>query len=481
MSKPSPVRRRRLKPALLGLGGVAVVAALITVGATGADFTDRGQFNYLVTMGASTSSPTSTPTQTPTSTPTQTPTTPPGSGNGVPTQNFSNVHSLARAGGTLYGWAGGQASGVGTYSDSLQQVRVPAGTTFTEIALGPKHNLAIDQNGDIWGWGYGQTGALGSYTDQPTPVKIVSTATKYRKVAAGGYINLGTGQNQTSTSYAIDTNGNLWSWGAWNGGAQTRFHVLGDSASVNRNAPKQITTGIDFVDVSVGWDKNMAVARDGSVYAWGSNHMAGLALSDTYSTSEVVTPTRSPYLSNIVKVAMGGRTAYALDRDGYVWSWGSKSGTQSNTTLGLNPTTAQLCKWSNQSEQSTALSAVCKPLRVGRAAGQAPFTNISAGESHFYALDANGAVWAWGGNRFGNTGIGTTSNGTSAQDTLSPTKVDFSVKIAAVAAEYFGGVAVDVNGGVWAWGRTNMNTINLLGDGRSSWSSNAQTTPKKVK
>lgn len=478
MNTPSPVRRRRprLKPVLLGFGGVALVATLITVGATGADFTDRGQFNYLVTMGASTSSPTSTPTSTPTA--------PPGSGNGVPTQNFSNVHSLARAGGTLYGWAGAQASGVGGYSDSVLPVRVPAGTTFTEIALGPKHNLAIDQNGDIWGWGYGQTGALGPYADQPTPVKVVSTATKYRKVAAGGYINLGTGQNQTGTSYAIDTNGNLWSWGAWNGGAQTKFHVLGDSAGANRSTPKQVTTGIDFVDVSVGWDKNMAVARDGSVYAWGSNHMAGLALSDTYSTSEVVTPTRSPFLAGIVKVAMGGRTAYALDRDGYVWVWGSKSGTQSNSTLGIgttNPGNDKLCKWSIASEQTTAIAAVCKPLRVGRASGQAAFTDISAGESHVYALDSNGAVWAWGGNRFGNTGVGTTSNGTTVQDTLSPTKVDFSVRIAAVAAEYFGGVAVDVNGGVWAWGRTNMNSINLLGDGRSSWPSNAQTTPKKVK
>lgn len=457
--------RRVARPLLLGAGGVAIVAALGMVAVTGADFTDRGQFNYRVTAEGS-----------------PPPTTPPATGNGVPSQNFSNRHSLARSKNVLYGWGGGVTTGTGAGSQSLLPVVMPSGTTFTEIAAGPSHNLAIDQNGDIWGWGNGLQGALGpaGNTAVSTPIKITATSTKFRKVAAGGYVNLGNGSVNTGTSFAIDTNGNLWSWGSWNGGMSTAWTVLGDGNRASRSTPRQITTGIDFVEVAAGWEKNAAVTRDGYVYTWGSNHYASLALSDTYSTSAVPTPTRSPYLKNIVKVAFGGRTAYAIDGEGFAWVWGNKSPTLGASTLG--GASATDCKWSSSSEQTTASAAVCVPARVPRGSNP-PYTDISAGESNVYVLDAAGAVWSWGGNRFGNTGDGTL--GTIAnRDTLVPTKAIFpaEIKVEAVVAAYFGGVAVDTTGGVWTWGRVGMTGTNLLGDGRNTWGDqDGQLTPKKVK
>ncbi|MFK3668800.1 RCC1 domain-containing protein [Leifsonia aquatica] len=474
--------RRFGRPLLLGAGGVAIATVVAVVVATGADYTDRGQFNYRVTAAGS-------PTPTPTPTETSSPPPAPGLGTGVPTQNFSNVQSLARSGSTLYGWAGPVTSGAGygAADNVAQPVKVPAGTTLSEIAAGPSHNLAIDQNGDIWGWGFNNDGALaGAASLQFTPVKITSGTTKFRKVAAGGYVNLNTGGN-TSTSFAIDTGGNLWSWGRWNGGASTTWTVLGDGARASRSTPRQITTGIDFVDVAAGWEKHAAVTRGGQVYTWGNGQYASLALSDTYSTANVQTPTASPFLSGIVKVAFGGRTAYALDREGYVWVWGNKSATMGASTLGIgttNPAVSLLCKTPPGGEDGTARTSVCKPLRVPRVSGQSAVIDISAGESNIYALDDKGAVWAWGGNRFGNTGndtIGTIAN----QDTLSPTRTTFQpgITIAGVVAEYFGGVAVDTNGGIWAWGRVGLNDLNLLGDGRTTaWGPlTNQPVPKKVK
>ncbi|WP_290471408.1 hypothetical protein, partial [Leifsonia sp. 71-9] len=96
---------------------MAIVAALGMVAVTGADFTDRGQFNYRVAAEGSPS-----------------PTTPPATGNGVPSQNFSNRHSLARSKNVLYGWGGGVTTGTGAGSQSLLPVVMPSGTTFTEIA-----------------------------------------------------------------------------------------------------------------------------------------------------------------------------------------------------------------------------------------------------------------------------------------------------------------------------------------------------------
>lgn len=467
-------KRRVARPLLFGAGGIALVAAIGVIVVTGADYTDHGQFNYLVTAEG-TAAPTPPPTTAP-------PTPPPSTGNGVPSQNFSNRHSLVQSKGVLYGWGGGSTAGTGTPANVPLPVVVPSGTTFSEVAAGPSHNLAIDRNGDIWGWGNGFQGALGpaGNTGVPTPIKITSGATKFRKVAAGGYINIGNGSVNTGTSFAIDTNGNLWSWGSWNGGMATTFTVLGDGSRTSRSTPTQITSGIDFIDVAAGWEKNAAVTRDGFVYTWGSSHYASLALSDTYSTSAVATPTRSPYLTNIVKVAFGGRTAYALDRNGYAWVWGNKSATMGASTLG--GASASACKWSTASDQTTALAAVCVPARVPRGSNPG-YTDISAGESNVYVLDTAGAIWSWGGNRFGNTGDGTLGS-IANRDTLVPTKAIFPVgtRIEAVVAAYYGGVAVDTSGAIWAWGRVGETGTNLLGDGRSTWgATDGQLTPKKVK
>ncbi len=83
-------------------------------------------------------------------------------------------------------------------------------------------------------------------------------------------------------------------------------------------------------------------------------------------------------------------------------------------------------------------------------------TNLAAGDGHTVALKSDGTVWAWGDNRKGQLGDGTTTN------RATPVQVHGLNGVTAVAAGYWHSVALKGDGTVWAWG---LNDAGQLGDG----------------
>lgn len=65
----------------------------------------------------------------------------------------------------------------------------------------------------------------------------------------------------------------------------------------------------------------LALARDGSVWAWGSNHFGQLGQGVAAPLIRA-DPQRVPGLTRIVDVAIAGAAMLAVDSDGRVWSWG---------------------------------------------------------------------------------------------------------------------------------------------------------------
>jgi alpha-tubulin suppressor-like RCC1 family protein len=59
---------------------------------------------------------------------------------------------------------------------------------------------------------------------------------------------------------------------------------------------------------------------DGTVWAWGRGSEGELG--DGSAVNRAL-PARVLKLSRVVKVVAGGETAYALDRHGRLWAWGS--------------------------------------------------------------------------------------------------------------------------------------------------------------
>ncbi len=114
---------------------------------------------------------------------------------------------------------------------------------------------------------------------------------------------------------ALATDGSVWAWG-FNAAGQ-----LGNGTFVAESSiPVRVAFLTDVVDVAAGTNHAVAVKSDGSVWSWG------------FRDSRQSTPDRFPVrvfgLSDIVAVAAGFDFTLALRNDGRVFGWGENSSGQ---------------------------------------------------------------------------------------------------------------------------------------------------------
>jgi hypothetical protein len=191
-------------------------------------------------------------------------------------------------------------------------------------------------------------------------------------------------------SLAIAADGSLWAWGEGGDGA------LGDGTTTSWHVPTRIGTGTDWVAVAAGQVHSLALKSDGTLWAWGDNSHGQLG--DGTTTKRLV-PTRIGTGANWVAVAAGEAHSVALKSDGTLWAWGDNVYGQ----LGDGTTTKRLV-----------------PTRIGTGAN---WVAVAAGDLHSLALKATGTLWAWGGNNKGQLGDGTTTNGLSPVEVLTAMKL----------------------------------------------------------
>ncbi|MFN8537525.1 MAG: hypothetical protein U0232_08630 [Thermomicrobiales bacterium] len=81
-----------------------------------------------------------------------------------------------------------------------------------------------------------------------------------------------------------------------------------------------------------------------------------------------------------------------------------------------------------------------------RVPGLGPVRTVAAGANHSLALGTDGSVWTWGWNQSGQLGDGTST------DRLAPARVPGLANITALAGGGGQSLALDANGAVWQWG-----------------------------
>lgn len=128
----------------------------------------------------------------------------------------------------------------------------------------------------------------------------------------------------------------------------------------------------------------------------------------------------------ITQIASTATAGLALDDQGTVWSWGPNTQGQ----LGR-----KVDAW------------LAEPGAI--TTGLPPIIQLATGSAHVLALDANGAVWAWGANAAGQLGNGSLKAGGQ------PAKVALPVSIRHIAAGDTHSLALDAEGRLWAWGANN--------------------------
>ena len=229
-------------------------------------------------------------------------------------------HNLAlRSNGTLVAW------GDNTYQQS-DVPSLPAGVTYTAAAGGYYHSLGLRSDGTVVAWG---NNGVGQCT-----VPALTQGVTYSSIAAAN-----------SHSLALRSDGRVAAWG--------------DNNYLQLNVPA-LPSGVTYTAVALGYGHSLALRSDGMIAAWGLN--------DSNQTIVPALPQGTTY----VAVSAGFDHSLGLRSDGTVAAWGRNFSGETNVP---------------------ALPPGMKYIAV------------SGGESYSLALRSDGTVVSWGYNGDGRTDV----------------------------------------------------------------------------
>ncbi|MED6264721.1 putative E3 ubiquitin-protein ligase herc4 [Characodon lateralis] len=159
----------------------------------------------------------------------------------------------------------------------------------------------------------------------------------------------------------------------------------------SRKKPEQVVA-LDaqiIVALSCGESHTLALNDKGQIFSWGLGSDGQLGLNNFEECIRVPRNIKSLSDVQIAQVACGYWHSIALARGGQIFSWGQNRYSQ----LGLGIT-----------GQSISTPQMVQSLQA------IPFSQISAGGAHSFALTFSGAVFGWGCNKFGQLGVNDTND-----------------------------------------------------------------------
>ena len=285
------------------------------------------------------------------------------------------AHSLAvKADGSAWAWGDNDRGQLGNGTSIISNVPVAVSglTQLSAVAAGGAHSLAVKKDGTVWAWGDNHLGQLGLGTlggDQLTPVQITSLAGVKAVTAGLGH------------SVALKTDGTVYTWGD-NHTGQLGRGTLGRGTSGGASATPGQVIGLSNVTAIASFGAHtLALKADGTVWAWGDNHLGQLGHGTAGGNSPL--PVQVTGLSNITKIVTGLAHSLARSTDGTVHAWGAN-------TYG-------------QLGDGTVFTIRSTPILVQGLTG---VIELGAGGIHSLALKSDGTAWAWGNNFTGQLGTG---------------------------------------------------------------------------
>jgi len=227
--------------------------------------------------------------------------------------------------GTVYSWGSNNLGQLGNGSTTNTNVPVMAvtngvlsGKTISAISAGLYHSIALSSDGMIYSWGHNFNGQLGNGNNNNSNVPVT--------VNMSGVLSGKTITGITSGGahvLALDSDGKVYSWGGNYSGQ------LGIGDNTNSNVPvivdaSDVLSGKTLTTIAAGYQHSLAVDSDGNVYSWGKNSSGQLGNGNTTDNNIPVQVNSSGSLSGktIIAIATGKYHSIALDSEGGIYTWG---------------------------------------------------------------------------------------------------------------------------------------------------------------
>ena len=324
-----------------------------------------------------------------------------------------------------------------------KNVKRPVGkedTGIREIIGVAQSTFVIFEDGDLYSWGYNGYGQLGigNTTNSASMRSVLGNVVKFAS-AAGGY------HTNRISCYAINTSGELYSWGT------NVYGQLGHGNTTQLNSPVKVvisglTANESVVDVvaSCSYVTSAAIlTSSGRVFTVGYNANGQLGLGHTLNkhTFKRVSSLAS---KNVTKIRSIGGTRhstagyyrhsyYVVCDDGDTYAWGFNGSGQ----LGIGNTTQQT-----------------SPVQT-LVTGVSDITTSKDEWGGVFFQKTNGEIWRCGHNKYGNLGTGNTTDvSTPVQLTLylsdgvaNTSGVDRIQALASVTHSYHRGWLILMNDG----------------------------------
>ena len=298
--------------------------------------------------------------------------------------NGNNHAAAIKTDGTLWTWGYGLYGNLGIdLAGTIVKRCTPVttsvgGTNWKQVACGNGFTAAIKTDGTLWTWGDNLVGGLGinDTNMRCTPIVISSGSNNWKQVSCG----------DSFYTAAVKTDGTLWTWGNNNSGV---LGVNDGGATGRRCTPVQTSAGgTNWKQVSAGNYHMAAIKTDGTLWIWGSAIHGQLGINAAGVTDMRCTPvTTSVGGTNWKQVDAGYFHTAAIKTDGTLWTWGRNDFGQ----LGINDTNMR-----------------CTPVTVFGSATN--WKQVACGREHTTAIKADGSLWTWGYNKYGQLGINNTTN-----------------------------------------------------------------------
>ncbi len=184
-----------------------------------------------------------------------------------------------------------------------------------------------------------------------------------------------------------------------------------------------------ILSLSNSFGHNCLIKAGGLLWCWGNNGLGQLGIGTLADGSAipVAVQTRSTGFSKIVT---GSRHTCALSGVGAVYCWGD--GTDGQLGQG---------------------NFISRTVIVNGVVGILDAVELAAGQYHSCAIRADGSMWCWGQNTYGQLGNGLTAN------SHTPVEVAGLTNASVPALGWDSSCVLKTDGTVWCWGRNNYGQL----------------------